>query len=76
MRIEEHAYYKIGEKITDMAHDIFCMCEAEKDFCIQNPSSLVFGSVNRIYWTTVGFKADSGCCTKQFLFNFHKIMKG
>ena len=76
MQAEDHEYYKIGRAVADRAYAIFCLCKREKDFCVQNASSLVFGSTNRIYWTTFGFKADTSYCTKGFLVEFNKLMKG
>jgi hypothetical protein len=42
------------------------------DFCIQSfsPTSIVFGSTNRLVWTpTGGFRPDRSYCTNKFLGN-------
>lgn len=61
---------RIGDIVLEAAHDIFCTCQAESDFCVQSTGgqTVVFGGTNRLIWTARGgFRPDRGYCTERFL---------
>lgn len=60
-----------GIAVIDIAYDIFCRCDAEQDFCVQDDN--VFGSTNRIVLTINGWRAEASHCTPDFIAKFRAI---
>jgi len=67
MATQEH---EIGEIVTEYVREIFEVCKAKDDFCIQHVNteiSVIFGSTNRIIFNPrFGFKMDERYCTSRF----------
>jgi hypothetical protein len=66
----EPAWGELVLSIVEAAHDKFVECGAGHDFCLQStgPSTLIFGSRNRLVWTASnGFVPDRSYCTTPFL---------
>jgi len=61
----------IGERVCDMAREIFEFCGAADDYCHQG--GLVFGGTNRIMLNKWGWTADKGLCTARFLDRFEDL---
>lgn len=66
----------IGTLVADRARDIFYLCHAESDFCIQyaGPMGAIFGGTNRLNWSPrIGFSPDRPYCTKRFLKEYDNL---
>ena len=61
---------ELGAGVYEAAEAVFRKCEAESDFCIQNPDTLVFGGTNRIWLKPWGWVASRHHCTPRFLSQF------
>ncbi len=61
---------ELGTVILDKAQEIFELCQAPDDFCIQHihGEGAIFGGWNRIIWRPEkGFYPDPSYCSQRFL---------
>jgi hypothetical protein len=64
---------ELGQHVAEIAYEIFRKCDAEEDFCIQNPAGGVFGGVNRLIFGRDGWRASPSHCTDRFLSKWLEI---
>lgn len=63
---------ELGHAIAEIAYELFCACDAESDFCVNNTNG-IFGSVNRLRITPNGWVASEHHCTERFLNKWREI---
>jgi len=66
----------LGLKLAEVAYEIFCLCDAESDFCIQNAEGGVFGGVNRIIFNGQWWSCSTHHSSDEFVNKFTALVSG